>query len=37
LIYGAVLAGAAGVGFLANMIPARRASNIDPVRALHDQ
>jgi predicted permease len=34
-IYGAVLLGVACVGLLANMVPARRAASVDPMRALH--
>jgi ABC-type antimicrobial peptide transport system permease subunit len=37
LIYAAVLAGVALVGLLANLVPARRAAQIDPIRALHEQ
>jgi predicted permease len=33
-IYGAVLLGVACVGLLANMLPARRAASVDPMRAL---
>jgi putative ABC transport system permease protein len=32
--YGAVVAGVAAIGFLANYIPARRASRVDPTNAL---
>jgi predicted permease len=34
-VYGAVLLGVACVGLLANMVPARRAASVDPMRALH--
>jgi len=34
-IYAAVLLGVACVGLLANMVPARRAASVDPMRALH--
>jgi putative ABC transport system permease protein len=33
-IYGAVLLGVACVGLLANMVPAKRAASVDPMRAL---
>ena len=33
-IYGAVLLGVASVGMLANIVPARRAASVDPMRAL---
>jgi len=36
-VYATVLAGVAAVGLLANLIPARRAAGIDPIRALHSQ
>jgi len=36
-VYATVLAGVAAVGLLANLIPARRAARIDPIRALHSQ
>jgi putative ABC transport system permease protein len=32
--YAAVVAGVAAIGFLANYIPARRASRVDPTNAL---
>jgi ABC-type antimicrobial peptide transport system permease subunit len=32
--YGIVIAGIAGIGLLANFIPARRASRVEPTRAL---
>jgi hypothetical protein len=35
IIYGAVVAGIAAVGFCANWFPARRAATVDPMRALH--
>jgi len=35
VIFAAVIAAVASVGLLANVIPARRASAIDPMRALH--
>jgi predicted permease len=34
-IYAAVLLGVTCVGLLANMVPARRAASVDPMRALH--
>jgi len=34
LIYGAVIAGVACIGLLANFVPARRAASVDPMRAL---
>jgi putative ABC transport system permease protein len=34
-IYAAVLLGVACVGLLANLVPARRAASVDPMRALH--
>jgi predicted permease len=34
-VYGAVLLGVAVVGLLANMVPAKRAASVDPMRALH--
>jgi putative ABC transport system permease protein len=34
LVYAAVILGVAGVGLLANFIPARRAASVDPMRAL---
>jgi len=37
LIYAAVLVGVCAVGFLANVVPARHAATIDPIRALHSQ
>jgi predicted permease len=36
-IYAAVILGVAAVGLLANLIPARRASTIDPIRALRSE
>lgn len=36
-IYGAVLLGVALVGLLANLVPARRAATIDPIRALRSE
>ena len=37
LVYSAVLLAVAGVGLLANAIPARRAAALDPVRALRTE
>jgi len=34
-IYAVVLLGVACVGLLANLVPARRAASVDPMRALH--
>jgi ABC-type antimicrobial peptide transport system permease subunit len=36
-IYAAVILGVAAVGLLAKLIPARRASSIDPIRALRSE
>jgi len=35
IIYGATVLGIIGVGLLANLLPARRAAAMDPMRALH--
>ena len=35
LIYGMVVLGVALIGLLANFVPAKRASSVDPMRALH--
>ncbi len=35
IVYTAMVAGALGVGLIATLVPARRASRIAPVRALH--
>jgi putative ABC transport system permease protein len=35
IIFGAVVLGVATVGLIANIVPARRAASIDPMRALH--
>jgi len=37
LIYAGVIAGVAGVGLLANFVPALRAASVDPVRALRTE
>jgi len=37
MIYLTILAGILLIGMLANLVPARRAANIDPMRALHFQ
>ena len=37
VIYGAVFLGVAAVGLLANLVPARRAATIDPIRALRSE
>jgi len=36
-IYGAVVLGVVCVGLLANLLPARRAASIDPIRALRTE
>jgi predicted permease len=35
VVYAAVVIGVIGVGLLANLVPARRAASVDPMRALH--
>jgi len=35
LVYAVVVLGVLGIGLLANVVPARRAAMVDPMRALH--
>jgi ABC-type antimicrobial peptide transport system permease subunit len=35
LIYAVVVLGVLGIGLMANVVPARRAAMVDPIRALH--